>query len=220
LIGGNSKVGLQVHEEKVDYMVMGRKDSAATFPQLKVGRYRFSRAKEVKYLGSIVTEKNETDQKLASRILSRNKCFYELTKILGSRSLATKMKKQLHTILIRPEITYEAKAWLLRKNEERKLLVFERKMLRKIFGPVKDRETGKWIIRKNEEDELERLFRKENILSTIRSRRLPWAGHAVRSQNSIIRMIMDENQVSKKPLERPRLRWEDVIRNKVEALHG
>jgi len=44
------KVGLEVNEDKTEYMVMGRRDSITTFPHLKVGRYGFSRAKQVKYL--------------------------------------------------------------------------------------------------------------------------------------------------------------------------
>jgi len=55
---------------------------------------------------------------------------------------------------------------------------------------VKDREAGHEITRKNEE--LERLFRKENILSVIRKLRL---------QNHLIRMIVDENPVGKRPIE-------------------
>lgn len=51
------KVGLQVNENKTEYMVMGRRDSAATFPHMNVDRCKFSRAKQVKYLGSKVTEK-------------------------------------------------------------------------------------------------------------------------------------------------------------------
>lgn len=51
----------------------------------------------------------------------------------------------------------------------------ERKILRKIFGPVKDEETAEWRIRKNKE--LEDLFQEPNILDTIQSR-LQWAGHA------------------------------------------
>lgn len=82
------KVGLQVNEGKTEYMVMGRRDSSAIFPHMKAGRYEFSRAKTIKYLGSIVTEKNETDKKVAARIVSGNKCFYGLSKILGSRSLS------------------------------------------------------------------------------------------------------------------------------------
>jgi hypothetical protein len=68
-------------------------------------------------------------------------------------------------------------------------MIFEKKILRKIFGPVKDRETGEWRVRKT--NELESLFKKENIVNTIRNRRLQWAGHARRSQNNIIRMTMD-----------------------------
>jgi len=54
---------------------------------------------------------------------------------------------------------------------------------------VKDKETEEWRIRKN--NELESLFKKENIVNTIRNRRLQWAGHARRSQKNIIRMTMD-----------------------------
>jgi len=92
--------------------------------------------------------------------VSGNKCFYGLSKILGSRSLLLEIKKQLYTTLIRP-VAYGAETWTLRKNEERKLMVYERKILRKIFRPLKDRETDEWRIRKN--NELESLFKKENI---------------------------------------------------------
>jgi hypothetical protein len=51
------------------------------------------RAKQVHYLGSIVTEKNVTDKEVAARIVSENKCFYGLSKILGSRSLTLEMEK-------------------------------------------------------------------------------------------------------------------------------
>jgi len=55
---------------------------------MALGRYEFSRAKQdVNYLGSIIIEKNETDKEVAAKIVSGNKCFYGLSKILGSRSL-------------------------------------------------------------------------------------------------------------------------------------
>jgi hypothetical protein len=128
------------------------------------------------------------------------------------------MKKQLYTTLIRPVVTYGVEIWTLRKNVEKKLMVFEKKILKKFFGPVKDRETGEWRIRKN--NELESLFKKENIVNTIKNRRFKWAGHARRSQNNIIRITMDENPVDKRPLERPRLRWKDVVKKDVLTLNG
>lgn len=99
------KVGLQVNEEKIEYMFVGRRDSAAVFPHLKVGRYEISRVKRFKYLGSILTEKNETEKEIASRTLSGNKCLYGLPKILGSRSLSIEMKIQPYVTLIRSVVT-------------------------------------------------------------------------------------------------------------------
>lgn len=64
-IGGSSKErGITVNEEKIEYMVMGRRDGMADFPHLKFGNYEFRRAKQFKYLGSILTEKNETDKEI------------------------------------------------------------------------------------------------------------------------------------------------------------
>jgi hypothetical protein len=52
---------------------------------------------------------------------SGNKCFYGLSKILGSRSLSLEIKKQLYTTLICPVVTYGMETWTLRKNEEKNL---------------------------------------------------------------------------------------------------
>jgi len=78
--------------------------------------------------------------------------------------------------------------------------------------------SGEWRIRKN--DELETLFHKPSILETIKNKRLLWAGHAWRSQNPLIRMVLEENPTGKRPLGRPRRRWEDGVRDDVKALGG
>lgn len=41
------KAGLQINEEKTEYMVMGRSDNVNTFPSLQVSRYKFRRAKNL-----------------------------------------------------------------------------------------------------------------------------------------------------------------------------
>lgn len=84
---------------------MEKRDSVSTFPHMKVGRFKFSRAK-IKYLGSTVTEKNETDKEIAAINVSGNKCFDGLSKILRSQPLSLKMKKQLYTTLISLVVTY------------------------------------------------------------------------------------------------------------------
>jgi hypothetical protein len=54
------------------------------------------------------------------------------------------------------------------------LIIPERKILRKIFSPIKYSITKVWRIRKNKG--LEELFQKSNILDIIQIRRLKWAG--------------------------------------------
>lgn len=53
--------------------------------------------------------------------------------------------------LLRPVITYGAETYPLRKEDERKLIVWERKVLRKIYGPMKDSNCNESRIRTNNE---------------------------------------------------------------------
>ena len=65
-------------------------------------------------------------------------------------------------------------------EDERALAVFERKILRKIYGPVKENEL--WRIRRN--DELEAIIKGENIVRFIKCRRIRWLGHIERMQDT------------------------------------
>jgi len=67
-------------------------------------------------------------------------------------------------------------------EEERALAVFERKFLRKIYGPV--RESELWRIRRN--DELEDIIKVENIVRFIKCQRIRWLGHIERMQDIAI----------------------------------
>ena len=58
-------------------------------------------------------------------------------------------EKQLYRTVIRPIVTYASETWVLKENIIQKLLVFERKILRGIFGPTKENQT--WRTKNNEE---------------------------------------------------------------------
>jgi hypothetical protein len=63
-------------------------------------------------------------------------------------------------------------------QEERRLRVFENKVLRRIFGPRRDEVTGDW--RRLHNEEINVLYSSPNIVRVIKSRRMRWAGHVAR----------------------------------------
>jgi len=63
-------------------------------------------------------------------------------------------------------------------RDERRLRLFENKVLRKIFGPRKDEVT--WERRKLHNEEIKNLYSSPNIFQVIKSKRMRWAGHVAR----------------------------------------
>jgi hypothetical protein len=90
------------------------------------------------------------------------------------------------------------------------LRVFENRVLRTIFGPKKE-EDGSW--RKLHNGELHSLYSSPNIVRVIQSRRIRWAGHGARmgEGRSVYRVLVGRPEC-KRPLGRPRRRWEDNIK--------
>jgi hypothetical protein len=66
-------------------------------------------------------------------------------------------------------VTYACETWVLRENIQTKLRVFERKVLRKIYGPTKEKD-GTWRIKSNEE--LNTLTGDKNTIDYIKAQRL------------------------------------------------
>jgi hypothetical protein len=83
--------------------------------------------------------------------------------------------------------------------------------LRRIFGPKREQVTGEW--RKLHNEELNDLYSSLTIFRVIKSRRMRWAGHVVRTGEGkgVNRVLVDKPE-RKRPLGRPRCRWEDTIK--------
>ena len=109
-----------------------------------------------------------------------------------------------------PVVLYGPEAWSLTLREERRLRVFENRILRRLFGPKWDAK-GEW--RRLHNEELHSLYRLPNIVRVIKSRSLRWTGHVARMNKgrSALRIVTG-TPAGKRPLRRPRHRWEDNIR--------
>jgi len=81
-------------------------------------------------------------------------------------------------------------------------------VLRGIFGPKRDEVTGEW--RKLHNEELNNVYSSPNIVRVINSRRMRLVGHvALMGENGGVYRVLVGKPEGKRPLGRPRLRWED-----------
>jgi hypothetical protein len=89
--------------------------------------------------------------------------------------------------------------------------VFDKRKLRKIFGPERNKLTGDWRALHNEE--IIDLYCSTNIVRVIKLRRMRWAGHVacVEERKSTCRVLMGPPE-GRRQLGRCRLRWEDNIK--------
>jgi len=104
-------------------------------------------------------------------------------------------------------------------REERKLRVFEKRVLRKVFGPKRDEVKGEW--RKLHNKELNDLYSLPNIVWMVKSRRMRWAGHVARmgKDRGVHRVLVGKPE-RKRPLGRPRCRWEDNMKMDLQEVGG
>ena len=89
--------------------------------------------------------------------------------------------------------------------------MFEKSVLRRVFGPKRDEVTGEW--RKLHNEELSDLYCLPNIVRVVKSRRMRWAGHVARmgEGRGVYRVLVGKPE-GKRSLGRPRRRWEANIK--------
>jgi len=118
---------------------------------------------------------------------------------------------KIYTNIILPVVLYGCETWSFTLREERRLRVFENRVLRRIFGAKRDEVTGEW--RKLHNEELNDLYCLPNIVRMIKSRRIRRTGHVVRmgEMRGVYRVLVGKRE-RKRPLGRPRRRWEDNIK--------
>jgi hypothetical protein len=130
------------------------------------------------------------------------------------------LKIKIYKTVMLLVVLYGCETWSLTLREEHRLRDFENRVLRKIFGPKKE-EDGSW--RKLHNDELHDLYSSPNIVRVIKSRRMSRAGHVARiGEGRVAYRVLVRRPEGKRPLGRPRCRWEDNIKRDLGEIceHG
>jgi hypothetical protein len=84
----------------------------------------------------------------------------------------------MHITIILPVVLYGCETWSVRLREEHRLMVFDSRVIRKIFRPKRDEITGNW--RGLHKEELYDSYLSPSIIWVTKSRRIKWAGHIAR----------------------------------------
>jgi hypothetical protein len=133
--------------------------------------------------------------------------------------LSKNLKIKIYRTIILPVVLYGCESWSLTFREERRLRLFENRVLRRVFGPKRDEVTEE--LRKLHKEELSDLYSLLNIVRVVKSRRMRWAWHVVRmGEGRGIQKVLVGKPEGKRPVGRPRRRWEENIEVDLQEVGG
>jgi len=167
------------------------------------------------YLGTLISNDNSIEKEIQRRILAGNRTYFAAISLFRSRLLSRGTKIQLYETLIRPIVSYGAETWPMTKKEEPALLIFERNIHRRIYGPKY--ENGEWKSRTNRE--LEEMSKGENVVKWIEGQRINWLGHLERmEEDRMPKKIFTQELVGPRRRGRPRKGWKEEVERDLQVL--
>jgi hypothetical protein len=141
------EIGLEVNSEKTKYMFMSHHQTAGQSNYIRVANKSFERVAKFKYMGATLTDQNFIHEEIRNRLNSGNACFHAVQNLLSSRLLSRNVKIKIYKTII----LYRSETWSLTLREEHRLMVFENRVLKRIFGPKRGEVTRGWRKLHNEE---------------------------------------------------------------------
>jgi len=186
---------------------------------VRIHNSSIERVEEFKYLGTTLTNQNSIQEEIKSRLNLGNACYYSVQNLLSSRLLSKNLKIKVYRTIILPVVLYGCETWSLTLREGRRLRVFENRVLRSVFGPKRDEVTDEW--RRLHSEELNDLYSSLNIVRAVKSGRMRWAGHVagMGERRGVHRVLVGKPE-RKRPLGRPRHRWENNIKKDFREVGG
>ena len=180
-----------------------------------IGDMTFENVDNFKYLGTNINSSNKISYEIQQRIMAANRTYFANIKLLKTQLLSKATKFKIYKTLIRPVATYGSETWNISVNDANKLRVFERRVIRRIYGPVF--ENGMWRIRSIVE--LNNLLKGEDIVRFAKSQRLRWIGHVERmAETRMPKRLLKARMTGRRVQGRPRNRWKDEVETDMRKL--
>ena len=157
------------------------------------------------YLGSKITANNLMENEINNRISKFTRNVNALYPLLKERKIPKDVKACMYTTILRPVLLYGSETWILTKKLKSRIQATEMRVLRLIHGVTKRDRIRNENIRST--------LSVESILTIIERNQLRWYGHVLRMPDARdTKRMYDWKPRKKRPIGRPRKRWEDQIR--------
>ena len=201
-------IGLEVNVKKTKYLRMTADERRRALENLTCGDLTFEAVENFVYLGASVNNSNKTSDEIQRRIMAGNRAYHANQKLFKSSIISKSSKMKIYKTLIRPVVAYGSETWNITNRDAERLRILERKIIRKIMGPVQ--EEGEWRIRSNRE--IEEYLEDGDIVRFVKASRIRWAGHVERmTENRIPKLIFRSRMDGRRLQGRPRNRWADEL---------
>jgi len=121
---------------------MSRDQNAGRSHNIKIGNSSFERVEQFKYMGTTLTNQNSIQEEIKCRFKSRKACYHSVQNLSPSILLSRKIK--IYRTIILYVVLYWRENWSLTLREERRLRLFENRVLRRILWSKRDEVTVEW----------------------------------------------------------------------------
>jgi len=142
--------------------------------QRKICNNPFGMVEQLKYFGTTMQIEVSFTKKLRADCSQGMLVIIQCRILLSSSLLSRNMTIKIYRTVILLVVLYGCETWSVTLKEEHSLRAFENRVLRRIFEPKRDEVRGE--CRRLYKEELYDLYSTRNIIQTIKSRRMRWAG--------------------------------------------
>lgn len=209
-----NSIGLKTNSTKTKYMRLQR-NTKLQGSKIKIGEHEFEEVSAFNYLGMQINNKMDRAEVVEQRIQQGYRAFYANKRILKQKKISRNTKFKIYKTLIRPVITYAGETMCLSMQEEEKLRIFERKVMRTIMGP----KIEEGIPRQRMNHELMEAIQGGDIVQQIKSQRIRWVGHVMRAnKEKDIRAMLEWKPLNTRAKGRPKIRWREQVAKDIEEM--
>ena len=199
----STKYGMEINAEKTKLMTNNTKGISL---DVRIGGQKLETVQSFKYLGSVVTDEG-SKQEIMSRIAQTIGALTKLKAIWKDKNIALSSKIRLMRSLVISIFLYACETWTLTAELEKKIQTTEMRCFRRLLGiSYRDHVTNEKVGNRIRQA----IGPYEDLLTTVKKRKLRWYGHKTRS-TGLAKMILQGTVQGGRRRGRQKKRWEDNI---------